>query len=52
MIGFAMALPAVALLAGPVGWPLAFIVALALCVAWSTGLTFARPYIPLYRIAK
>ena len=52
MIGFVMALPAVALLAGPLGWPLAFIVALALCVAWSTGLTFARPYIPLYRIAK
>lgn len=52
MIGFVMALPAVALLAGPLGWPLAFIFALALCVAWSTGLTFARPYIPLYRIAK
>ena len=52
MIGFAMALPAVALLAGPLGWPLAFIIALALCVAWSTGLTFARPCIPLYRIAK
>jgi hypothetical protein len=52
MIGFAMALPAVALMARALGRPLVFIVALALYVAWSTGLTFARPFIPLYRIAK
>jgi hypothetical protein len=52
MIGFALALPAVALLAVPLGWPMAFMIGLALCIAWSTGLTFARPYIPLYRPAK
>ena len=52
MIGFAMALPTVALLARPLGWPFALILGLAVCVAWSTGLTFARPFIPLYRKPK
>lgn len=48
MIGFALALPTVVVMAVPFGWPLALLAGLLACIAWSTGLTFARPYIPFY----
>lgn len=52
MIGFALALPTVAVMAVPYGWPVALLTGLGVCIAWSVGLTLARPYIPFYRPEK
>ncbi len=48
MFGFCLALTTLYLMAIQIGVTLALLTALLVCVFWNLGLTFARPFIPLY----
>jgi hypothetical protein len=48
MIGFWLGLAAVHLLAVPYGSMMALLAGLSVSIAWTMGLTIARPYIPMY----
>lgn len=52
MIGFWLALAAVHLLAQSHGSMVALLAGLVVSVAWTLGLTIARPYIPMYNVRR